>query len=206
MTVGLSGDTERYGIVLGRKHCIDCKRWRHACDFHSRTRNGDGTSTRLQSRCKTCEVRHIRIKRGVKKPKRGYRASNRVVNAERWQRIKNDPAQLENHRERNRFSYEKVHGRTRVFKTKRSVERPDGLAVKGKEVLPVEPLRDAFVQWSRAFDGDALAELSRRTGIQPRVLWRVLRDPTTERCALDSADRITHAMNYTLSLVYTSED
>jgi len=159
-------------IVLGRKFCSGCGRWRHLCDFPPDGRKS--TAHRAYGpipRCRTCS----RICR-------------------RWYVYHETPAQRANRRERHRFYKEGERRRAGVpVSTARRptvVDRPEFVFLD----------RGPLVRELRRFEGE-WSEIARRSGVPPRSITRLLNDGGAY-VRIDTADKLAVAMRLTLSLIY----
>ena len=61
-------------VVLGRRFCSDCGRWRLLIDFHARERAADGEPIAWQSICSTCQRIRCRVTAGIKRRGKPYEA------------------------------------------------------------------------------------------------------------------------------------
>lgn len=99
-------------VVLGRRFCSDCGRWRLLIDFHARERAADGEPIAWQSICSTCQRIRCRHTQGLKRRGKPYEQrrprmshQQRLARArERYQEYRKDPEWLELRRE-----YERIY-------------------------------------------------------------------------------------------------
>jgi FtsZ-interacting cell division protein YlmF len=102
-------------VVMGRRFCSTCKRWRHICDFGVQTWN-DPIEQKyplfFRNICHHCErirKRTANVKSlgrkpyGQRKPKMSKQERNRRHRERHMWRMENDPAYAENFRERQRI-------------------------------------------------------------------------------------------------------
>jgi hypothetical protein len=171
-------------VVLGRKFCSGCGRWRQVNDFpRVRRRVGGG----LRARCWAC---HRRYQREL------HRNST--------------PEQRALRREYGRFWLEAERRRNgtpeREFKRKRAVvDQPERI------FLDRKPLVEAMNRYAKreiasGRDGgngmpDLWKALAREAGLQPRALHR-LRTGESKRVRIDIADKIAVALDTPLALLY----
>ena len=190
-------------VILGRKFCVGCGRWRLAIEFHASSRNPDGTATRLQARCKTCMRIVCRISHGMTAIGRPYEPKRPAMTHEQqlarvrelYHRKKLDPEWMERRREYDRI-YREVKRRAAGAK-----ERPHRRSVVDRpEMLFFE--REPLVhQLRRVIDQLGQQTFAKTAGVQPRALYRLLSGESA-RVRIDLADKLALAMGSSLAVIY----
>jgi hypothetical protein len=123
-------------IVLGRRFCIGCGRWRHLCDFGHMQREGRGSA--MRSRCRACsriQARRYRERRTARQ-RELQREYQRI-----WQEVQ---------RRRRGIAPRRYENRRTV------IDRPEYV------FLPVEPIRallaERFGEWRTIAAATGLTE------------------------------------------------
>lgn len=181
-------------VVLGRKFCPGCGRWRHCCDYPRRAPD------RIAPRCWVCE-----------------RAQQRAYVAKRTR------ADRDLRNEYLRFRTEalaRAAGRTytpRNSRRKAVLERSAPLRNPRVEPGPLakaidaylrrlaaEAQRDRYLGSTNQFDGSmAMQRLAELCGVSERTIYAIRHEARGTR--LDTADRIALAIGTPLSLIYTED-
>jgi hypothetical protein len=161
-------------VVLGRKFCSVCGRWRLLVDFPYESKSG-----RIRSRCEGCQLRALRY----------YNAHL-------------SDAQQANRRERNRIYSEGIRRRLGMPIRQRP-NRVTVIDRKQESVmLDPEPLVKVIHDWMLEQNGDGTTEaLARRAGVPPRSIYR-LRVGESRHVRLDVADKLAVAVGVPLAVLY----
>lgn len=97
-------------VMVGRKFCSCCGRWRHVIDFDAYARTERGVPLQFQSRCQACAKAKNRIRNGgTKLPRKIGKPTaeeKRAYNRASYHRRRQDPAYLEYFREGQRIYLE----------------------------------------------------------------------------------------------------
>jgi DNA-binding CsgD family transcriptional regulator len=170
-------------VVLGRKFCPGCGRWRHVVDFAPHPSHPD----RPWPRCETC----------VRLTARHY-----------WANL--SPETRADRREANRFR-EEGRRRRRGARPRDFKSRPSVIDKREAVYFPVEPLRDELAAWEAQFEGvehDAVAgppwgTLAALAGVPDRSLYRVRLQ--SRKVQIDVADKLAVALGVPLALLYPED-
>lgn len=177
-------------IVLGRKFCPSCGRWRHLCDFGHRSRQGVVHGREyVQTYCYGCQ----RVKLRAQLARRTQRQRELRREYERWwrtgmRRERGTPERNWQHRPL----------------------RPDPTA---KKRMPADPLAGAIIGYLRAHGWTGVGNnqttaigldwLAREAGVSDRLVHRVLHEQRW--VTLDTADRLALAIDVPLALIYPED-
>jgi hypothetical protein len=98
----------RYPVILGRKNCSRCKRFKHLHEYDARERDVEGIAIQWQSICKTCTRERCRISAGIRRTGKPYKArrfgamtreQRNARKRERYREMMQDPKWAEERRE-----------------------------------------------------------------------------------------------------------
>jgi hypothetical protein len=185
-----SGIVDRRGvatdnpIVLGRKFCTGCGRWRQANDFERLDRTA---AEGLRARCRACQRRYQRALYSRQSPaQRLLKREYRRIWQEGQRRRRGAPP--------------------RNFKHRRTVvDRAERIFLEREPLLEA---MNAYVarELRSGRDGgngspDLWESLALEAGLSARALWRV-RSGESQRVQIDVADKIAVALDIPLSLLY----
>lgn len=169
---------QKVEIILGRKNCTRCGRWRYINDFHVRERDFQTNEPiSFQSNCKSCQRQIARVSKGLKERGKPYGVRKRkMTHEERLEHRRNlyrehskDPKFVENRRE-----YARIYAEAK--RREAGIERRNfnnkSLAGYG-EMLPVEPM----IHWietklNNGYQGNA-SLLAVKCGVDERVIRRL---------------------------------
>jgi hypothetical protein len=179
-------------VVLGRKFCSGCGRWRPVSDFHLQSErpplraNGLGrppSASGLRSRCQACSNAAQRQRRAVRTPEQ------RRIDAEYY-----------------RF-YSEVHRRlagkpVRVRKTS-VVDHPERILLDPAPLLAEleHYIRQLGDNYSANGHPKTWGELAERAGISQRAIYR-LRHGESQHVRIDIADKLAVAIGVPLAVIY----
>lgn len=181
-------------IILGRKTCSKCKRFRHLVDFDARSRNEDGEAVTWQSQCKTCARIRCRVSSGIRrrgkpfKPRKFGAKKGEVLRRHRREmharKMKEDPAYAADRRE-----YARIYAEAK--------RREQGIPVRPKknngkkehgERLPAGPMTLWVRKNINRYEGEA-SNMAKYCGVDEGTIRR-LNDGIVGFISEDVADRI----------------
>jgi hypothetical protein len=165
-------------VVLGRRFCSGCGRWRHVCDF-------GWQGNRYRSRCAGCHRRTAR-----------EAGRNRT------------PEQRERRREYDRFYTDAKRRRSakpvRNFHNRqpRAVDRADRVFLELAPLVALLREYEAVHLRDNPFGANgSFKQLAAKSGVSERTINRYLTGES-RHVALNQADRITHALGIPLAALY----
>lgn len=145
---GLDGSRGSNPVVLGRKFCATCGRWRLLTDFHVSKRSASGTALYWFGSCQACSRVRKRERVGARPRKYGrlsYEETLRRHKQRHEKRWASDPEYRRRRREDWRFAKEADRRRRGVPERKFG---PKSKRSAGKDMdLPIAPFRE----WLRAY-------------------------------------------------------
>jgi hypothetical protein len=162
-------------VVMGRKFCPGCGRWRHLCDFPRDRRKNPYYHGRLTSRCEACGniARRYYYRHSA--------ASQLELRREYWRIYKEA-------KRREAGVPESTANRRRVTDRKERI------------FLDPAPL----VAEIKRQCGDEYGWLARRSGVSERAIYR-LRSGESAHVRIDNADKLALGLGLTLELIYKGE-
>lgn len=180
-------------VVLGRKFCPSCGRWRLLVDFHVNGRWPNGEPRHWQGSCATCQRIHKREVNGHQPRPPALTHEERLARArERWRQRREDPVWLADRRE-----YERIYkeAKRREAGIKPTTHRRRTVVDRREYVfLDPGPLLGAIKGWEDL-------DLEKVTGIPARTIYRY-RVGESRHVRLDLADRLALAVGTHLYDLY----
>jgi hypothetical protein len=167
-------------IVLGRKFCPRCGRWRFVCDF-GMTRRGSRLVAR--SYCTTCQTRSTQRALARRTPEQ-------IARRREYHRIYAEVRRRARGTKPRRFNYDRANKRRRVT----VVDHPEYL------FLGPDPLLDEIERWPGTH-----RQLAQLAGVPERSLDRIIHGDV-RHVRLDVADKLAVALGIPLSLIYVDAE
>jgi hypothetical protein len=190
-------------VVMGRKICSGCRRWRPISDFYVSVRWPDDTPRSFQSHCATCQRRGNRVSKGVRRRGRPYQANRPAMSAE--QRAARRRALYAEHRQDPVWAAARREDERIYREAKRREAGVPARRFKHRRTVIDQP-EYAFLEAARLLDEVRRADLSdlelaRIASCWPRTIHR-LRVGESRHVRLDVADKLAHALGIPLALIY----
>lgn len=156
-------------VILGRKNCSKCYRWRSILDFYVRDRDEDDNPLGFQTTCKICTGEITRRNQGIRRRGKPYQKRKPPLSEEerrakrrelhRW-KMENVPGYAEDRREYHRIYAEGKRREAGVPRRDAMIEKRNVGGAKGDPKLPLVP----FQQWIK----ERSAHYARVEGIEAR--------------------------------------
>lgn len=165
------------GIVLGRRFCTICRRWRQIHEFHIARRKG---RKYLSSHCRVCNTVKKRNQRGFDKKEfksqapEAIKARKNASQRRVWQNIKNDPERLQSYQEYGRIWAEGKRREQGVDVRRKPKKYTVTSAQKDEIMLEVGPLRQWLLEKINEYE--TIERLSKAVSLSPRRIYSYLHE------------------------------